>query len=455
MTISQVRRRSGHGPVALLALAATAALALAGCAPGTSSSTTASASPSGGVGTELTTDTIVLTIADETGFPLSTNLGDAFTKEYPNVTFKYNLDTYANLTANTPKQLASDATPDIVRLPIIGDTVKDGLLLNLDPYAAAYGWDKWSQGELAPLRVEADGKTRGSGPLYQLGFGYSVTGVYQNNTLAKQLGITAFPETIAEFEEQCAIAKAAGITPIMTSGSDGVINFVIQAVIYEYVDQEQMLTWQFNKPGGTFDMPGAAEAAQKVADWAKAGWFAEDVLALTYADQVTRFEAGDGLFTFNGSWAAADYATKMGAENASFFLFPPKEKGGAHVAAGTGNTFSVSANSKNKDAAVFFMNWVQTSDVARQIIADTTSSPSGGDPAQAQPKAGNVLIQQVFDAYGQLAAENGSVDFISNTTAGVYAGSLIPESQLLLAGKVTGAEFTANVQAFYLNEISG
>ena len=46
--------------------------------------------------------------------------------------------------------------------------VKDGLLKNLDGYAAGFGWDKWPAAQLAQNRVAADG-TRGSEFLYAMG----------------------------------------------------------------------------------------------------------------------------------------------------------------------------------------------------------------------------------------------------------------------------------------------
>ena len=55
----------------------------------------------------------------------------------------------------------------------------------------------------------------------------------------------------------------------------------------------------------------------------------------------------------------------------------------------------------------------------------------------------------------QIGAENGQVDFMANTTAGIYAGSIIPESQLLVTSQITGKEFVERVQAFYENEIGG
>ena len=45
--------------------------------------------------------------------------------------------------------------------------------------------------------------------------------------------------------------------------------------------------------------------------------------------------------------------------------------------------------------------------------------------------------------------------FIANATAGIYAGSIIPESQLLVTGQITGKDFVTRVQEFYEQELAG
>ena len=43
----------------------------------------------------------------------------------------------------TPRLLAGDNPPDLIRLPTMVDLVRDGLLLDLEPYVEAFGWDQW------------------------------------------------------------------------------------------------------------------------------------------------------------------------------------------------------------------------------------------------------------------------------------------------------------------------
>src|SRR5689334_20504490 len=154
----------------------------------------------------------------ETGFDIPFKLSDEFTKQFPNVTWDIKQDQFANLINETPRLLAGDNPPDLIRLPTLVSFAKQGLLKNLDDYAKAFGWDKWPVPQLDQNRVAPDG-TRGTGSLYAMGLNYSLTGIFYNKKLAAQIGMTEPPKTLAEFDDLLAKAKAAGLLPIMEWGS--------------------------------------------------------------------------------------------------------------------------------------------------------------------------------------------------------------------------------------------
>ena len=104
------------------------------------------------------TDPVKLNIYHVTISELMPQLSAEFTKQYPNVTFDLKSDSFANATANLPRLLAGDNPPDIARAAQAIDLVKDGLLLNFDPYATAYGWDEWPQAQFEAVRVNGDFK---------------------------------------------------------------------------------------------------------------------------------------------------------------------------------------------------------------------------------------------------------------------------------------------------------
>ncbi|MDM7990694.1 ABC transporter substrate-binding protein [Arthrobacter sp. zg-Y877] len=450
---SLLQRPGRRRPVAVAAFMAAAGITLAGCAPGSSGPAADSSDASVEVSTELTSEDVTITIADETGFPVTDKLAEEFTKQHPNVTFEVTRDTFQNLTANAPKLLAGDNPPDLIRLPTIGDTARDGLLANLDPYAEAYGWDAWPESQLAPLRMNDEG-TRGSGPLYQVGLGYSVTGIFMNTAIAEKLGIDGPPQTMAELEEDLATAKAGGVQPIMAGDKDGVVNFAIQAAMNQYADKDEFLSWMFNEPGSSYATEGNIQGAEVIRTWADKGYFPSDINAIDYFTFVSRFSEGDGLFTFNGNWEAANYQKALG-DDVSFFLVPPVEAGGDHVAMGAANSFSVAAGSDDLNTTTYFLDWIHTDPAARQIISDVTGASPGGDPALEQPTVEEgSLIASALEMAAQVGEENGQVDFMSNTTAGIYSGSIIPESQLLVTGEISGEEFVNRVQKFYESEVS-
>src|SRR5512138_2657906 len=268
-------------------------------------------------------DPVVLNGYFETGFDLPSKLAEEFTKQYPNVTWDIKQDQFANLINATPRLLAGDNPPDLIRLPTMVSFAKQGLLKNLDGYATALGWDKWPVPQLDQNRVAADG-TRGSGSLYAMGINYSLTGIFYNKKLAAQIGMTEPPKTVAELDDLLAKAKAANLLPIMQWGSakSGMgLAFPLQALMASVGPTQPINDWIFQKKGATIDTPDALKAAQHLEQWVKSGYFPPDINAIEYTDSNARFNKGEGVFTFNGDWENADYDKNM-AGNAGFFLMP-------------------------------------------------------------------------------------------------------------------------------------
>ncbi|GGM26123.1 MULTISPECIES: ABC transporter substrate-binding protein [Micromonospora] len=438
---------------ALLVPLLTVGLVAAGCgAPGEEQPTTDTNQP---VSTELGSDPITLELYAETGFPLAKALADEFTKQHPNVTFNIREDQFTVITENAPRVLASDNSPDIIRLPTMVDLVKDGLLKNLDPYFEAYDWDRFPASQLVQSRLADGGALRGSGSLYGMGLGYSVTGVFYNRKLAEQVGMTQPPATIAEFEDLLAKAKSAGVQPIVQFNKNTAgINFPHQALQNQFGDPAQVADWIFQKPGATFDTPAALKATQSIQKWAQAGYFTKDANALDYATMVGEFQKGNGLFMFNGDWESGNLDQSM-TGNVGFFLFPAESAGGKHVAMSAPNTFGIGAKAKNPDAAAFFLNWLHTNDKAREISVKVGGSHPGGPSDLPLPavEEGTVLAE-TLKASQQLGAENGAVDFTANATGGIFAAAITPEMQKLIAGQQNPEGYVKAVQAEYEKELS-
>jgi raffinose/stachyose/melibiose transport system substrate-binding protein len=395
----------------------------------------------------------VLKASFETGFPITTKLSEEFTKQFPNVTWDISYDQFANLINTTPLLLASDNPPDLLRLPTFVTFAKDGLLLNLDKYATAFGWDKWPV-PLQFARMDANG-IRGSGSLFAAGLNYQLTGIFYNKKLAAQIGMTKPPQTVAELDDLLAKAKAAKLQPIMEWGSakSGMgLAFPLQQLMAAYGPVGPINDWIFNKPGATIDTPNNLKAAQHLEQWIKAGYFPKDINAIEYTDAAARFGKGEGVFTFNGDWQNAGYDTDMPG-NVGFFVMPPLEAGGKPAAMSGPLTFGIAAKAKHADCAAAFFNWVATNDTARQILVTIGGSNPGGPAGAKIPSvaAGSVTAETL--AGGPVVGAN-AMDFIANATSSIFAQGWTPELQKMVGGKQDAAGLLKAVQAEYLRELA-
>jgi raffinose/stachyose/melibiose transport system substrate-binding protein len=469
---SLARRRFIRGPGILVAVLAILASA---CAPGASVAPSVSTAPSTGPTTPAAsasaeaspsastaavpscgTDPVVLNAVFETGFDLPFKLSEEFTKQFPNVTWKISQDQFANLISTTPRLLAGDNAPDLIRLPTMVSLVKDNLLKNLDDYATAFGWDQWPAAQLAQNRVGTDG-TRGAGSLYAAGLNYSLTGVFYNKKLATQIGMTAAPTTVAEFEDFLAKAKAAKLQPIMqwnAAASGAGLAFPLQHLMAAYGETTPINDWIFQKSGATIDTPTNVTAAQHLQQWIDAGYFPKDANAIEYTDANARFGKGEGVFMFNGDWQNAVYDKDLSG-NVGFFVFPSGTDGGPVAAMSAPLTYGIAANAKNADCAAAFFNWVATNDAARQVdVTVGGSNPGGPTDLAIPPAAAGSITNDTLAAGGDVAKSNGAMDFIANATGTIFAQGWTPELQKMIGGKQTPEGLLKAVQAEYQKELA-
>lgn len=435
-------------------------LALAACsAPGSDANNEPAASDTGsqaaadGQAPSCGSDDVVVDAYVETGFPLFGALTDEFTAQYPHVTFDTREDQFAVITQNAPRVLADDP-PDLMRLPQMSELASDGLLLDLDPYAEAFGWDQWPSSQLEQMRVDDEGR-RGTGPLYAMGLNFSMTGVFYNLDLAEQIGMTEPPATLDELDGYMQSALDAGITPSaqFNGGATGGLAFPLQALMASYGDPGEINSWVYQAEGATIDTPSNLQAAEHLQSWIDAGYFADDINSLDYSQTMARFIAGDNLFVFTGDWESGTLDEQMQG-NVGFFLMPPLEEGGAVGAMSAPLTYGIGAEAEHADCAAFFLDWVATNDEARTIAVEVGGShPMGPVDAFMPELDSDSVTAQTLAAGVTIGEDNGAMDFIANATGAIYAKGWTPNLQKLVAGEQDPAGMLADVQAEYESEI--
>ncbi|MCB2412912.1 extracellular solute-binding protein [Demequina sp. TTPB684] len=459
--IPKTSHPAGARRPAAIALGLAGALSMAACTPpGTTDDeptvdSTAVAAPVTGDAPSCGADPVTLEAYVETGFPVFNELTAEFEKQFPNVTFNTREDQFAVITQNAPRVLV-DSPPDLMRLPQVSELAKDGLLYDLDEYAAAFGWDEWPSSQLEQMRVNADGQ-RGDGPLYAMGINFSMTGVFYNKELAAQIGMTEAPKTLEEFDGYLQAAKDAGITPMaqFNGGATGGLAFPLQALMASYGDPSEINSWIYQREGATIDTPANLEATEHLNSWIEAGYFADDINSMDYSQMMSRFIGGESLFIFNGDWESGNLDAQMPG-NAGFFLMPPLEEGGQLGAMSAPLTYGISANAASPDCAAFFLNWVATDETARTIDIEVGGSHPMGPTDAFMPDIDPASVTaQTLAAGATVGENNGAMDFIANATGAIYAKGWTPNLQKMFAGEQTPEGLLASVQASYEDEIGG
>lgn len=434
----------------LAAAAATGAalVVLAGCsAPGSSTASGSSQSASKDLGSDKITLSVLI---DTPGVEGIKQLGAAFHKAHPNVTISVTGEAFTDLDANAPRTLASAKVPDIMRVHV-GTLVKDKLLTPLDDYSKLYGWNKWPQSQFQSERQNNAGTVRGEGPLWVIGNGYGLTGVYYNKKILDQLG-GGEPKTLDDFTALLKKAKDAGLSGIVTNGKDGGLAYPLQNLAIDYGTAGKISDWVFNKPGSSIDTPAMVKAAQTIQDWSNDGYFVSDVNGLDTTTAPTEFAKGQSLFYTSGNWQAPGLNKSMPG-NVGFMLFPSAKASDPVYAMSASESLAIPAHAKNKNAAAAFLNFVQTDKKARQITVDHFGLAPAGPSGASTPTADGV-VADTLTAFGKAVSSNGLVDFLANSTSSM-SQTITPETQLLATNRTTPDAFAQKLQSDYETQIKG
>lgn len=426
------------------AMAVACLTSVAACGPGSSSSTSnASSEP---VSTDLGNKNIELKLWDGAGLKtFDDQLIAAFQKKYPNVTIKATYDPDNTSAQNGPRIISAADTPDIARITDINSAVRGRYLVNLDDYAKAYKWNlPESQTEI--YQVDSSGKI-GSGSLYAVPDGVSMTGLYWNRKVAKSLGITEAPTTIEQLEADMKKATDAGTLAMMMPAKEGGTSYIYQALLTSYEGRDAVQDWILQKDGATFSTDGALKAAKQIKGWQDAGYFSSDALALDGSTALSRFCNGEALFFPSGSWYSASINDALG-DDAGWVAFPGVHEGEESAASNAVTAFGIPVNAKHKNAAAAFLNFLQ-SEEARQIAVNNGYPPIGEGDA---PSTDNQLLAQVLSSYESLVKSGNTTDYINNATAGIQASAIIPGFQSLLDGTMTPQQFVDSIQKQYAKE---
>ncbi|MFI6070520.1 ABC transporter substrate-binding protein [Actinoplanes sp. NPDC051343] len=426
-------------------LAVAIALSLAACAPGGGSSDKKDAPAT--VSTDVAkAGNVTLNLTDFWGAAegewIKQVIGD-FEKKYPNVKIERKTEDWGQLNSTLNLQLQDAGGPDIATAnngwQSLGTLAKGGLVVNLDPYAKAYGWDKSVPTTIARQnQFSTDFKTMGAGSWFATPMARtSLIGLYYNADKLKSLGIDP-PRTLADLEADAAKAKAAGQVPFEYGSQDGSTTVLLglQALL---ADKKKLNDYIYGDKTVKATDVAMADAAALTKKWADQGWFPPNFNGIDYQTAVANFVAGKGVFRWEYTGSLGLNTQQQGHFG---YLQLPQQSGSGTVGVGAApGAMVVSAKSKHPDVAAAFLNYMM-SPQAGQAAADRglvpAMSPDVSVPASSLSLTGESAGAATLDQ------NDGYVPYF-DWSSPTMLDTLGQNLQLLYAGKTTADKFTAAV----------
>lgn len=423
--------------------AATGSPAATSSAPPSSS---VAASPSG-----ITTEPVTLVVEDVSGANRDAALeaiNAAFKAKYPNVTIERVRSSFTDLQPKQAIEMAGPNPPDVVEIVVPNETFaklgNQGLLKNLDPYVAQYGWaDRFPASLLDQGRFDDKGQIL-SGPHYGVYMVEDVVGIFYNKAKLAALSLEV-PKTWEEFQASLAKAKSAGEVPIwMGNLEKWPVGHVYGTIYNRYATTDDVNGWTFNtKPDVSWDSAPFLKATQELKEWGDKGYFTPDYNAIAYDDATAQFGAGQGLYFPAGTWVTGTLE-KAAGDKVGFFLPPPVSTDPQlRVEGGQGQFWAISGKTKHPDVAAAYLDML-SSQLAGEELIKISAIP--GFAMSTVPTIPPGLYGDVFSAV-QEVNKNYTVSTYPDASTATMLTTSGEGHQKLLAGQMTAEEFVASVQA--------
>jgi ABC-type glycerol-3-phosphate transport system substrate-binding protein len=310
---------------------------------------------------------------------------------------KVNFELYAPSDAYSQKIRAAaqgETLPDI--FGILGEKrdfasfARAGLVLNLSP-AMEENNGAWKNSfypkALLVNEFPAGNSYKVPAGIYGVPLDIMTIQMLYNKTLFKQLGLNPEkpPATFAEFLEIGAKIKAANLQGLVSGFSElWMIDCLASNYAFNIMGKDKVLATI------------RGEVAYTDADWVKvfslfkqmkdSGVLSDGLMTMMNKTAEQLFATDKAVFAFNGSWCLNVYKAMNPNLNYGVML-PPKASDAFPMAiwGGAGSSFMVNAQSKNKDEAVRFLQWLTGTDQQAYLAEVTNNLPANKNSAKKIP----------------------------------------------------------------------
>ena len=334
-------------------------------------------------------------------------------------------------------QLRSGEGPDVFNWgsgPGFGGALaKAGLLMDLtDQYTA----NKWQVYDFAKERVTFDGKT------YGVPGEMETIGIFYNKDLFTKLGITE-PKTMADLEAAAKKIKADGngVVPMAVSDKEGWQGGHLLSMALSSDIGSEGLNSLLNG-SKSWNSPEVVSALKVWQDFNKAGYLPKSPTSVDYDTSTASFYSGEAAMIPTGSWLVAEIDNNAKFE-AGYIPFPSPDGPGIFTG-GLGSGPFVSAGTKNRDAALKFVNFLASPEHGRWTVENLATIPP--QPVDTKGLKVSPLFAKVLKDTETLSTSSDFGVNIDVLTTDKFNETMYDGVQAVLTGQQTPEEVAAELQ---------
>jgi raffinose/stachyose/melibiose transport system substrate-binding protein len=294
-----------------------------------------------------------------------------FEESHPNIKVEVNVTPWDKIKDQLQVAFASGEAPDVTFMwpKDMSIYIGQGVAMDLTPYFD----QEWKDSFIDPVILEAgiyDGK------VYNLPFRGSTTFIAYNKDMFDANGWTE-PANLEELEQLMDKMLAKGITPFAIAGNPN--GFQIEKMNQYFVGYNLMKDGILTDPeyvkARKVDIKGPyAEAFKKSKEWYKKGYYGKSPLGVSREQAQALFYTGkSAMILLNNNELTAMRDGVAGKFKMQFMVIPAPEGAQDFFLPGGFDGFMVNANTKNPDASIELMKFLN-SEAVQNLWAEETLS---------------------------------------------------------------------------------
>jgi raffinose/stachyose/melibiose transport system substrate-binding protein len=364
---------------------------------------------------------------------------EAAEKEFPDIKLEHSSAANDVYKTKIKTAMAANELPDIFftwGASFAEPMVKAGLVLPLDDYLNDGTKDKLMPGTVENFTYD--------GKIYGLPYSVASANLYCNKELFEKNNLKV-PETYEDLVAAVKVFNEKGVTPISLGEKDLWPGLMVYGIIGTRAVGAKEMSEVLQKKK-SFDTPEMLSGVQKLKELVDLKAFGPNPLGVSEDDAVSAVKQGKAAMMFMGSWVNGDFEgdnslVKGKVVPIKFPVLPGGKGNIDEFHGGSGETFMVSANTKEKEASVKVAKFICETMSKEQYLAGSGAPAWKGDMGDTSKL--NPLSIKVSDLTKSASGYVYWLDVMTNPKSAETINNAIAQ---LIAGKITPEEFCKELQ---------